>query len=680
MILCRVYTPTDGKQCRTLVYLKVNSVVVFSSDEDQCGHLPSVLDLMCADNASGFTISAKIATITMEPASSYTTTKTKIVAGAAYGIPILLWNGVFLVMNRTSPHTSVLAQLERLHFATLQTFCRRGPDSPFDELKVARNEWHDAYASGTGCRAVMINRLKRLHLARFDERSAAKGGTRAVSSRNSANNRFLFLAVLRHDSAATLRLATADGEAKEFETFPLNGKTYAHGVLSAGLLGNRATVEVVIAVSGTHSHTIDAPVLCEPIALGNDGSIIFYTDELSAVSNWLSSVDHSSENRNDVSQTKSTISNETSCYVLDVTSLPKLGAVVVPLSLATRSSGLRLINLEDVTGPVLQDVSSKTTEVQAPGLTASRYWHAPPNENMWPVEMTFEYIKVDPCNVNSTKRLDRGEDVKVSTKTVTITKDNVDNGKEIPLSSTSTLRVSRNVSGLRENDQGIEMMKYYSCAMLRTAVDSSPFLSVMAATGASKSLLQKCIAVFHKLNEFDASRVYRPDDVSLQNNLPQYLQGLCNLLAEGLQDRCASPRPEDLAYISVHCWRNCWTYGSGARIAMLRNIAYYLMQSGHVHPFLSYISSNLEAHSIYACLQRLATSHYGTLQRQCRDGGTHIPGTEVLKMSPREWKMCLRDGKGCRDAMAAAAAEFVDRRVLLGLRLQASKPTGMLDW
>jgi hypothetical protein len=293
--------------------------------------------------------------------------------------------------------------------------------------------------------------------------------------------------------------------------------------------------------------------------------------------------------------------------------------------------------------------------------------------------MTFTYMKVDPRKADPA-HLRTLKDVKIATTTFTVAQGDV--GREIPLSSTSTLKLSK-VSGRALNT--IEMMKYRSCESLLHANDQDPFLSRMFAIDGPiplKSLILKWIALRDKLDRFTSNlasscKINRPPTQPSQS---EYLQGLCKLSAKGLQNRCASPSPEDCHYLSLSCWRDCWTYGSGARIAMLRRVAKYFLSFGHVHSFLSYISSNPEARYIYACLDQLSDSHYATLQKQCRDGGTHIPGTEVLKMSPREWKACLRDGKGCRDAMAAAAAECVDRRVLLRLRLEGSKPTGMLDY
>jgi hypothetical protein len=669
MMSCSAYINNDRQTQQTLLCLKVNERVVYNSDEDEAGHSANpVLDVTWEDDKTELLIRAKFATITLGSCSF--TTATSEVPACAYGIPILLKDGVFLAMRQSS-HTNVVQQLERLHFATLQKFCLRGPDPPFDKLRVARNEWYDAYASGTGCRAVMINRIKRLHLAREIEKSAAplqldKANTRSI----------FFVAALVDDlQVNSIVLGVVDQEAKEFAlSGRTSGKKYTCGVFHIPWCSSspfRVTIQL-----GNIRHTIDVPALCEPFALGNDGAIIFFAgDELPPVSSWLQNVDHA-ESRQNVTDMASTIANETSCYVLDVTSLPKLGAVVVPLSLASRSGVVRYFNVNDVTWPVLQDCGSMETDTRALGFTASSRWQPPSENDRREVEMTYTYMKVDSRKADPAHRLTL-KDVKIETKTFTMAQGDV--GREIPLSSTSTLKISM-VSGRTLNSN--EMMKYRSCEFLRKTNNQDPFLSRINGPNLSKSLILKWIALRDKLDRFASNlasscRVNRPQ---AQPSLSGYLQGLCKLSAKGLQDRCASPSPEDCHYLSLSCWRDCWTYGSGARIAMLRRIANCFLFAGHVHPFLSYISSNPEARNIYVCLDQLSDSHHETLQKQCRDGGTYIRGTEVLKMSKPEWRSCLRDGKGCRDAMAAAAAECVDRRVLLGLRLEGSKPTGMLDY
>jgi hypothetical protein len=331
MMSCRAYINNDRQTQHTLLCLKVNERVVYSSDEDESGHSANpVLDVAWEDDKTELLIRAKIATITLGSCSF--STATSEVPACAYGIPILLKEGVFFAMRQSS-HTNVVEQLERLHFATLQKFCLRGPDSPFDKLRVARNEWYDAHASGTGCRAVMINRIKRLHLAREIEKSVA------LLQLDKANTRsFFFVAALVDKlEVNSIALGVVDQEAKDFALSGSNsGKKYACGVFHIPWCSSspfRVTYEL-----GNIRYTIDVPALCEPFALGNDGAIIFFAGhELPPVSSWLQNLDHA-EYRQKVTHMASTIANETYCYALDVTSLPKLGAVVVvPLSLATRS-------------------------------------------------------------------------------------------------------------------------------------------------------------------------------------------------------------------------------------------------------------------------------------------------------------------------------------------------------
>jgi hypothetical protein len=123
---------------------------------------------------------------------------------------------------------------------------------------------------------------------------------------------------------------------------------------------------------------------------------------------------------------------------------------------------------------------------------------------------------------------------------------------------------------------------------------------------------------------------------------------------------CMSPTDKDLRVLDRDSWATSWACGTGARMLMLYRIA--LSLKSRCPAFLKRF--NMESSTMQACLARLSEEHYTTLEKQCFGGGGHIPYAAKLKLSPETWKLCFREGRGCREAMLDAITAFIDVRAV----------------
>ncbi|CUE99828.1 Hypothetical protein, putative [Bodo saltans] len=57
-----------------------------------------------------------------------------------------------------NPFADLLA-LNRLHYKTLQRYCRKGPDAPFDRLPLTREQWRECYSKGEGCKGRIVDSI-----------------------------------------------------------------------------------------------------------------------------------------------------------------------------------------------------------------------------------------------------------------------------------------------------------------------------------------------------------------------------------------------------------------------------------------------------------------------------------------------------------------------------------------
>ncbi|CUG93610.1 Hypothetical protein, putative [Bodo saltans] len=674
MIVCRLFIGVKKR----LERLDVNSKAVFTLVEDgPTRPSSSVVDVIWSRNKTGeYNIIAEFRhDFLAEPSDTVKQVwSTKITVVSLSEVPIcLLEDNVYFVMREMQSVclSHIVVLLEHLHYTWLQEFCRTGPTSPFNSLHVSNDEWWTALEFGPGCRGKLAEKFKRCHLVSHHAKKLEYPAESKLTAFEGGSTYF-FIALFDED-CTTLRASSNEGG---FTQLNVRNGHAVRGQLPVGSIKN-CTFEITVDCKNEcHTASFCSPPLLEPHPIKPGGAIIFFSSPNSILSYQNCNPGAVAENAKAAVATPP--KPPTGKYLLEVTSMPKANAVVVPRRLLDSNNKL-LFDEDDVVAPNLTTMEANMLadgEFQGLAFKAYCLWD-PPQCCNFPVKLYFEYDKFD---IRDKKLPARPGMTKLK-----ITQHDIDANAPLRLSSTSTLTIME----IKDGDIDIKYQPYqYLLTTAESVVSSagdnntSPSNVIasnhVASIGQKKAYLLRQAALLANLRSYlkasfsqrapsstvpvraDASPVV----VTRDDALILYITEKCKRSLAELQQLCQPPTKAD-GFLTEAQWVGCWATGVGSRVSILRNIARCL-RDAHSAPcallFLRYIIDDIRHFAeVSKFLCELRTLHYKILQKQCREGN-YLTAANVLNMSLQEWRNCYRSGPGCRDAMAADVGACVDRR------------------
>ncbi|CUG89884.1 Hypothetical protein, putative [Bodo saltans] len=460
-------------------------------------------------------------------------------------IPVFLAQDTFLVMWKVKEYSplTVLMLLERLHFKTLQKLCRH-PFAPFNEERVLPLQaWSNAYAEGQGCRDAMINNIKRCHLAA----TSATTENNPPLSHFGGRDRVSFIAYapdgITHDLLQP---------GKESERFAFN-ENFAFGTLRVAAIVEGASVRTLCDPDTNTTDGGAAPTDLISFQLGTtcnmqpNGSVVFYSEHLKAdefIGTFFqpkleriptAQLDFS---KSDLGLQSDAQKPEGGKFILKFFAWPKKGKLVIPLSARSTDLKTRYFSLVDVIEPVFKVDEKPNPDLQKRELafSAFSYWD-PLQTSDWPLKVVFTYAKIDTEDGN----INCSQITKVATEAML--------GTMIKLSSSCFMKIT-DACTHNTDTLDVKCKKY-------DKLERVDLLNKIGGVGFSRTDALRRVTFADNMRE----NAVREQRNRCKDPLSNYLQALCSLSREKLEERRQLPVADDMKYLNAKQWSECFSHG-----------------------------------------------------------------------------------------------------------------------